>query len=126
MTPYFYTFNDGSITVPALGTVTAQIQMNLDTNFELHQIGLSSSGTFCLDVVDSAKGESLINAPHGTHYPVPSSLLCGTTGHPMRFHEPIMVYAGQTLNITLIDTSGSANTIYLTFGGLAVKVRKWS
>lgn len=124
-TPYWYAFDGGSVALTACQTVQAEIEIANDHNFEIHQFAYSSKGAFNIDIVDESKGESLINAPRGTHYQLPASLFCGNGQYPYRLHEPVMVFSGQRLLVTLTDTSGSANTVYLTLGGKAVKVRNW-
>lgn len=125
-TPQFYGINDGKAVLAAFQTLQFTIQIQDAQNFEIHQLSAVSTGDFLLNIVDMAKGESIINAPRNSNYPLPASLFVGTLGYPYRFHEPILTYGGQSLLVTLVDTSGGANTVYLTLGGVALKVRKWS
>ncbi len=124
--PQFYGINDGKAVLTPYQTLQFQIQINSGINFEIHQLSMVSTGTFNLNIVDMAKGESIINAPRNGNYSVPSTLFVGDGSYPYRFHEPIITFGGQTLLITVTDTSGSGNTIYLTLGGVALKVRQWS
>ena len=133
--PYFYTLDSGFATVPPLSTIQVEVEIGSQHNFEIHQFSAVSDGTFNLDIVDLSKGESIINAPRGTHYGVPSTLLLGSGAHPYRLHEPVMVFAGQRLLVTLTDTSNlvvpappnpQGNRVFLTLGGNAVKARMWS
>lgn len=124
--PQFYGVNDGKAVLTKYQTVQYQINIDAASNFEIHQLSCASDGDFLLNIVDMSKGESIINAPRNGNYPLPASLFVGAGGYPYRFHEPILVFAGQTLLITLVDTSGAANTVYLTLGGVGLKVRKWS
>lgn len=125
-TPQFYGVNDGKVILPKYTTAQYTIQITGGQNFEIHQLSAVSTGSFALNIVDMAKGESIINAPRNGNYALPSSLFVGNGSYPYRFHEPILTFGGQTILVTLTDTSGSDNTIYLTLGGVALKVRKWS
>lgn len=124
--PKFYGINNGKADLTAFQTATYSVQVDPANNFEIHQLSAASTGSFMLNIIDMAKGESILNAPNNGNYAVPAELFVGTGQYPYRFNEPILVAGGQTLLITLIDTSGDLNTIYLTIGGVALKVRKWS
>lgn len=124
--PYFYTLDSGSKTLTGLQALDTEIMIANQMNFEIHQIGFVSTGSFNLDIIDLTKGESIINAPSGSHYLIPHLLMCGDTGYPFRLHEPVMIFGGQRLLVRLQDTSGSSNQIFLTLGGKLVKIRQWS
>ena len=133
--PYFYTFDSGYATIPPLTTIQVEIEIGAQHNFEIHQLSAVSDGTFNLDIVDLNKGESIINAPRGTHYGLPSTMFLGSGAHPYRLHEPIIIFAGQRLLVTLTDTANAAilpppapqgNRVFLTLGGNAIKARMWS
>ncbi len=124
--PYFYTFDNGVAAITsAFGEQQFQIIIDGSHNFEIHQFSAVSDGTFSIDIVDLTKGESIINAPNGTHYPVPSELFLGDFGYPYRLHEPVIIFGGQRLLVTLQNTTPDVNNIYLTLGGKALKVREW-
>jgi hypothetical protein len=125
-TPQFYGLNDGAVTLTPYQTQQFQIEISDQHNFEIHQMSKVSTGDFLINIVDLAKDESLINAPRNSNYPMPASLIIGDGSYPYRFHEPPLVFGGGRLLITLVDTSGSSNTIYFTMGGVALKVRQWS
>ncbi len=125
-TPQFYGINDGKAVLTAYQALSFVLEIDGANNFELHQLSAVSTGTFSLNITDMSKGESLINAPNNGNYPLPATLFVGDGSYPYRFHEPILVFAGQNLLIDLVDTSGSGNTIYLTLGGVNLKVRDWS
>jgi len=124
--PYFYTFDSGKRTLNALQALDAEIEISNAHNFEVHQLSFVSTGSFNIDIIDLTKGESIINGPANSHFPIPHLLLCGDGSYPYRFHEPVMVFGGQRLLIKLQDTSGAANDIYLTLGGRMIKIRMWS
>ncbi len=124
--PQFYGINDGKASLTAYQTAQYTIQVQGGQNFDIHQLSKVSTGDFLINIVDMAKGESIINAPRNGNYPLPSTLFFGDGSYPYRFHEPILTFGGQTLLVTLVDVSGSANDIYITLGGIAYKVRQWS
>lgn len=124
--PFFYTFDQGSVALTALQTSQLEIQIDPAYHFEIHQISFVSTGSFSINIVDEAKGESIINAPSNTNFPIPHLLLCGNASHPYRYSEPILCFAQQKLQVTLQDTSGAANTIFLTLSGKAITTKKWS
>jgi hypothetical protein len=124
--PYFYTFDSSKVVLTALQALNRDVSISPIHNFEIHQLSAVSTGTFSMDIVDVAKGESIINAPQNTSYKLPDTLMFGDNQHPFRFHEPIMTFGGQRLQISIQDTSGSANTVYITLAGRAIKVRQWS
>lgn len=122
----FYGLNNGKASLTAFQQQQFTIHIDGGKNFEIHQLSAFSTGSFLMNIVDLAKGESIINAPRNGNYPLPASLFVGNGNYPYRFHEPIMVFGGQSLLVTLVDTSGSPNDVFLTLGGVALKVRKWS
>lgn len=125
-TPQFYGVNDGNVMLTPYQTLQYTIQINDAQNFEIHQLSVVSTGDFLMNIVDMSKGESIINSPRNGNYPIPASLFVGNGSYPYRFHEPVLTFGGQSLLVTFVDTSGSDNTIYLTLGGVALKVRQWS
>lgn len=123
--PYWYGLDKTKASLSAFQSAQYQITIDGSHNFEIHQLSYFSNGTFSLDIVDLTKGESLIQAPRGTHYETPNLMLCGNGSYPYRLNEPVIVYGGQRLLVSLTDTSGAGNTVYLTLGGRALKIRKW-
>ena len=124
--PYFYTFDNSKVTLAANESTQVEISIAQDHHFLIHQLSYVSTGTFAIDIVDVAKGESIINAPSGTHFQVPNQLLCGSGKYPFRLNEPVMVFAEQKLLVSLTDTSGSSNDVYLALGGQGLKTDSWS
>ncbi len=122
--PYLYTFDDGKAVLTPLGYAEYEITVVSSGHFLIGQMSFSSTDTFSLDIVDMSKGESIVNGPSATNFLIPHYLMCGDGSYPYRFHEPVMVYAGQKLLVRLQDTSGAANTVYLTLGGSQLKVRR--
>lgn len=134
--PYWYTFDNGRVTLPPLETQQVTIDVGFDHHFEIHQLSVVSDGEFAINIIDMSKGESIINAPSNSNYMVNSRLWFGKTGYPYRFHEPIIVFTSQTLLIQLQDLSGipydpknlrtkPGNNIYLTLGGRRITTKDW-
>jgi len=124
-TPYWYTLDEGPVTIPAGTTITPQITIGQDSHFQLFQMSVVSDGLFDIDIVDTQRGESIISGPLDVHYPIGSELILGNGNFPYRFHEPRLFQIGQRLVVTLTDRSGADNTVHLTLGGRAVAVRMW-
>lgn len=125
-TPWFYTLENGSVTLAGLAASTQEIEIANQHNFEIHQMSFVSDGPFNLNIIDQTKGESIINGPSGSNFGIPHLLLCGDGSYPYRFHEPVMVFGGQRLLVNIQNTSQSSNRIFLTLGGRAIKIRMWS
>jgi hypothetical protein len=123
--PYFYTLDEGAVTLTGLQTLNKEITISSEFNFDIHQLTVYSTGRFSLDIIDLTKGESIIQAPSNTHYLVPDRMLCGDNSYPYRLEMPWLVFAGQRLEVQLQDTSGATNTIWLVLGGSHMKVAKW-
>lgn len=125
--PYWYTTDSGRVTLPALGSAEVTLQIGFDHNFEIHQLSLVSDGELAVNMIDMAKGESIINAPSNSQYGVNSRLWFGQGGFPFRFHEPVMVFSTQSLLIQLQDLSGlkAGNNVYLALCGRRITVKGW-
>jgi hypothetical protein len=140
--PYFYTLEDTTVRLGPLASAQKEIIIGSDHHFEIHQISWVSDGPFSLDIVDLTKGESIINAPSGTHYPLQNTLMCGTNQEPYRFHEPILIFSEQRLLLSFQDLSAIlidppsppaplppvnlGNNIFITLGGRYISTRDWS
>jgi hypothetical protein len=128
--PYFYPLDSQRVLIGAFTQVVREIQIDAAHNFLLHQIGRFTTGNFSINIIDMAKGESIINGPSGSNFEVPDQMLCGldgaSEGYPYRFKEPIMFYANQKIQVTMTNLTGAEIDVYLTFGGEAFAVRQWS
>lgn len=128
-TPYWYTLDGGGIgggvAVGAGATVQDTVTIGQDHHFQLFQMSAVSTGLFDINIVDIARGESLISAPQDVNYAIGSELILGTANFPFKFHEPRLFQTGQKLLVTLTDRSGAPNTIFLTLGGRMVATRMW-
>lgn len=124
--PYWYTLNQGPITVGAGATAYAEIDIGNDHHFELyHMMCVATSMDFDINIIDVNRGESIINAPLGENYSIDASLCLGNASFPFRFHEPIMFETKTRLQVTFTNRSLSANTIELTLGGAILALRMW-
>lgn len=121
--PYFYNLDAQSLTLASMASSDQQITIAADHHFEIHQISFVSTGSFSLNIVDLAKGESIINGPSMTTYMVPHKMLCGTNTYPFRLEEPYIVFNDQRLLVSIQDTSGASNRIWLTLGGRMIANR---
>jgi hypothetical protein len=125
--PYFYTFDDGSILVPAGTTVQAEITIGQDSHFELFQISaVATSPLFDINIQDIGTGEAIVDGPQGNTFPISGNLMTGTAGFPFRFHEPRFINLHSKLLVTITDRSGADNTLFLTLSGRALADRMWS
>jgi len=123
---YFLTLDQQSIALTALQNTSVIIQIPQDLNFELHQISFVSTGNFSFNLTNAESGESLVNAPSNTSYMIPHLLGAGNNQHPYRLSEPWMIFGGQTLQLSLADTSVASNTVFMVFCGTRVSPRQWS
>jgi len=123
--PYWYTLDNGPVTLAASATSNQTITIAQDHHFQLYQLSAVSTGAFNIDIIDAIRGESMIDAPQGTSYGVSSNLIFGSANFPFKFHERRLFQAGQKILITLTDRTGAPNTVYLTFGGCALASRLW-
>lgn len=123
--PYFYTFDNGPVTLTALGTSTQSISLLPNFHFQLFQLTSVSTGLFTLDIIDGNTGSSLFDAPQGTHFEVSSGLVCGNGNYPFKLHEPRLYMASQKIIVKLTDRSGAPNTVHLTLGGRNIADRMW-
>lgn len=111
-TPYFYGFDTGYIQLGANSTATGTITIQGNTDFFLERIMQSSTGSFNIQIQDSSNS---VRWTSGTN--VRSSALFGNgTDHWLFF--PLKFLPRKTqIFVTLTDTSGSTNNIYLTLAG---------
>jgi hypothetical protein len=126
--PYFYVLDNGFSKLAANGTNTETISLGQDSHFELFQltaVATGGLGSFLINIVDQATGESVFDAPQGVSFPVSSGLVVGNASFPVRLHEPRFFEVGGKLVVTLTDVSGNPNTVYLTLGGRALADRMW-
>lgn len=119
--PYFYTLDTGPASFAGSDTVNGTIAISNEGHFLVTHISRVKTGNFNIDIFEQARNESIVRAPSMQHYPVADTLLCGTGNFPVRLAEPWLIPAGSKLNVTLKDTSGTANKVYLTLAGLFLR-----
>jgi hypothetical protein len=123
--PYWYTFDNGFIDLTGLTVFEQVITISPDHHFMLSQLSKISTAEFFIDIIDIAKGESLIYAPQGTHYGVSSKLLFGDGNYPYCFLEPVLFQVNQKILLRMSNQAAGVNTVFLTLGGVAVADRLW-
>ena len=123
--PYWYTLDQGPVTLANGETLEATITVGQDHHFEIFSLSRVSTGRFNINIVDQSTGESLISAPQDRNYPIGDEILFGTGNFPFRFHEPRMIQVGQRLLVTLVNRVAGNNTIHMTMGGRADALRLW-
>ena len=116
--PFIYGIDGGSVTVTASSTSEQAITIDPEFDFQLFQIsGVATSNSYTLDIIDSNTGESLFNSRGDNHYEIASALCVGTNFYPFVLPTPKLFKRGQKITLKFTDTSGSDNTIYLSFAG---------
>jgi len=125
-TPYFYTFDPGVAVIPAGGTLTSTITVGQRDHFQLHTLTVvATSMAFDIQIIDVARGESLIDAPNNTTRQVAAGVILGSANFPYKFHTPRLINIGQKLDVIMTDRSGAQNTVYLTLGGRGITDKMW-
>jgi hypothetical protein len=132
--PYFYTLDDGSVTVAPGVTSQFSITVGQDHHFEIMQAAAQVQDTSTLafgtydwdiNVVETSNGESLICAPQGNDRPISGLLWFGDGHFPFRFHESRLIQVGMKLLVTLVNNHANTLRFYLTLGGRALADRMW-
>jgi hypothetical protein len=129
--PFFYTFDAGFVDIPGpAGTVvTSTITVGQDHHFELFQISAVATpgglGSFDVNLTDQTTGESLIDAPLGTNFPVSSGLIIGNASFPFRLHEPRFFNIHSKIVVTLVNRTALTQRVFLTLGGRTLADRMW-
>lgn len=98
------------------GTMTHTVPNN--ESLELNKWVVLSTGGFNVTGIRLTGGNNLTNASENT--PIKSGAIAnGANGYNgiQHFPLPIVLKGGQTIEIDLKDTSGSANTVDLSFMG---------
>lgn len=115
--PYFMTFQNGSLSLGALGSGTGEMQVSNEGTFLLRKISYMSTSTLNFNIRNESTGESLFVAPANQTYEVPIQTVVGQFGTPLDLIEPWLIGPGQKLIVNATDTSNGANTLYLTLSG---------
>lgn len=132
--PYWYTLDGGPVTINAGATSQQAITVGQDHHFEIHTFSAvvqeavgDGAGTFnwTINIIDMAKGESLIDAPQSTSRQIDGNLIFGTGTFPMKVDFPILVLRGVRLLLTITNNHINPLTFHLTLGGRALADRMW-
>jgi len=125
-TPYWYTLDNGDVTIPAGTTVQETITVGQRCHFQLcNMTAVATSMAFDINIVDISRGESIIDAPGNSNRAISAGLCIGNANYPFKFHESRLIQVGQKLLVTLTDRSGFDNRVHLTLGGKAIENMMW-
>ena len=123
--PYWYTFDDGAITLTGTTVVEKTITVGAENHFMLHQLMAVSDAVFNANIIDMATGESLVQAPLGTNYLVASEILFGDANYPYCLRSPKLFQVGQKILFRLQNRVAGTNVVYITAGGQAIADKLW-
>jgi hypothetical protein len=128
--PYWYTLDDGMVTLTGTTVFEKVITIGYDHHFMLHQISAAFAGTseafgFNIDIIDVAKNESLFYAPQANHFGASSFTMIGDGNYPYQFISPRLFMTGQRILIRVNNNFAGTNTLYLTLHGQAIADRMW-
>ena len=106
----------GEVSLSANGTGTIYIDVDAGRKFTVHMIGRKSTGSFKItDIKNSATGESYLT---GVLY----SEMFSRYSYWLVLPVPQEFTGPTRISIQVVDTSGSSNTVSLTFVGEEVSV----
>lgn len=126
-TPYWYTFDAGFVDVGIGATVRQTITVGQREHFQIHNLTVvATSLAFGINVIDVARGESIINAPNNTNRQVSAGLILGNANFPFKLHTPWIIQVGQKIEVIITNNSGAPNRIFLTLGGRGIADKMWS
>jgi hypothetical protein len=126
--PYWYTLDDGAITLTGTTVFEKVITIGYDHHFMLHQISAAftdANNGFTIDIIDVAKNESMFYAPQANHFGASSLATIGDGNYPYQFIAPRLFMTGQRILIRVNNNLAGTNTLYLTLHGQAIADRMW-
>lgn len=124
--PYWYTFDNGFVDVGVGATVRQTITIGQREHFQIYDMTtVATSLLFDINVIDVARGESIINAPGNTNRQVSAGLILGNANFPFKLHTPWLIQVGQKVDVILTNNSGAPNRIYFTMGGRGITDKMW-
>jgi hypothetical protein len=128
--PYWYTLDEGRITLTGTTTFERVITIGYDHHFMLHMLsavfeGTSAATGFNVDIIDVAKGDSLFYAPQGNHFGADSRILFGDGNYPYEFIAPRLFMTGQKILLRLRNNVAGTNNLWATLSGRAIADRMW-
>lgn len=101
------------------GQATLGYDVSAGQEFEIHRLAHVSTGAFSiLDIADQ-RGNRFTNA--SSSQPLSQNIipdLDTDNNNPMTLPEPLRIQGNNGLNLTLLDTSGSSNTVDITMVGV--------
>jgi len=103
----------------ANGQVSLTYQVPTNKEFTVKQIYFASDGAFNVVGINSSRGYNLTNASNSV--PMPSTLLPFTTNAYNMLMLPmgdLVLKGGDEFTITIVDTSGSANDVWMLLNGI--------
>lgn len=112
MLPFVYTFDGGSVSVPANATANPAIKIDKDAHFLVKKITAIRTGGALISINDTARGQDLSNTP------VHIDNLCGNGAFPNILTAPRFVNRGSVLSITIQNLIGIANNIEVNLVGV--------
>lgn len=124
-TPYWYTLDDGPITLTTTDIAEYTITIGPDHHFHLMQLMASSDASFDINLLDLNTGESLVQTPLADTNLLASEVLFGTANYPICLMSPRLFQTGQKILVRIRNRDVGANVIYLTLGGRALADKMW-
>lgn len=115
MIPYFYT-TDSTFTLSATDGVK-NISLINSHDFLITQLSYSDTGSATTIQIKLQSGDG--RTLHPPELYIDLQAIAGGAQYPKKFEHPLPLFGGNTFAVTAKDTAG-ANTLYLTFGGIAL------
>lgn len=110
--PMIYGLSGGPITIAALSSDTARIEIDVDSDFLVHKIVGVRTGAATISITETARGrEWMSTAVHIDN-------VVGNGAFPNILRDPRFISRGSTITINLTDLSGAANVIEVTMIGV--------
>lgn len=115
--PFMY--STGAVTLAANATSTVSVQIANDADFEIVKLtSTATNANFTINIQDSVSGVYLFDrAQHAL-------LILGSNTDPFILPVPYLVRANSSLSVTLADSSGAQNIIWVGFFGHKIHGQK--
>lgn len=130
--PYWYTLDQGPVTLVAGATGQFPITVGSDHHFKISKFSAvvqegvgGATGPWTIDIIDITRGESIIDAPQSSHFAVNGNLFFGTAPFPFSWHVPRLIQTNTKLVATITNTHVNPQTFHITLGGVALADRMW-
>lgn len=106
-----------TLTANGTGTLTYTVPNNEE--LDLREWQWSSTGTFGITGMRTTGGNNLTNASNNVYIPnTHLPMAVAETNNLGKFHEPLVIKGGSTLQVDLLDISGGGNTVKASFNGI--------